>query len=82
MSTTPARILELVQHFETRRDSYHRGKSKEAQLREEFLNPVFEALGWHMMQQRIEVADRQIDWLVYELYELTEAEIGVVEGRG
>ena len=31
-------------------------------------------------QQQIEATDRQIDALVYELYGLTEEEIGVVEG--
>ena len=32
-------------------------------------------------QRRIEATDRQIDGLVYELYGLTEEEVGVVEGR-
>ena len=32
------------------------------------------------LQRRIEMTDRQIDALVYELYGLTEAEIGVAEG--
>ncbi len=34
------------------------------------------------LQRQIEAADRQIDVLVYELYELTEDEIKIVEGRG
>ena len=34
------------------------------------------------LQRRIEVTDRQIDALVYELYGLTAAEIAVVEGVG
>jgi len=34
-----------------------------------------------LYQRQIEATDRQIDALVYELYELTEEEIGVVEGR-
>jgi hypothetical protein len=29
--------------------------------------------------RRIDAADRQIDRLVYELYDLTEEEIGIVE---
>jgi hypothetical protein len=29
----------------------------------------------------IEATDRQMDALVYELYELTEEEIAIVEGR-
>jgi type I restriction-modification system DNA methylase subunit len=34
------------------------------------------------LQRQIEVTDRQIDALVYDLYELTEAEIKIVEGQG
>jgi hypothetical protein len=34
------------------------------------------------LERQIEAADRQIDALVYELYELTEEEIGIVEGSG
>jgi hypothetical protein len=33
------------------------------------------------LQRQIDATDRQIDRLVYELYGLTEEEIGVVEGR-
>jgi hypothetical protein len=33
-----------------------------------------------LYQRQIEATDRQIDALVYELYGLTEEEIGVVEG--
>jgi hypothetical protein len=32
------------------------------------------------LQRRIDSTDRQIDRLVYELYDLTEEEIAVVEG--
>ena len=34
-----------------------------------------------LYQRQIEATDRQIDALVYELYGLTEEEIGVVEGQ-
>ncbi|TEU17927.1 MAG: restriction endonuclease subunit M, partial [Anaerolineales bacterium] len=34
-----------------------------------------------LYQRQIEATDRQIDGLVYELYGLTEEEVGVVEGR-
>jgi hypothetical protein len=37
--------------------------------------------GKWLYQWQIEATDRQIDALVYELYGLTEEEIGVVEGR-
>jgi hypothetical protein len=32
-----------------------------------------------LLHRQIEAADRQIDRLVYELYDLTEEEIGIVE---
>ena len=34
-----------------------------------------------LYQRQIEATDRQIDALVYELYGLTEEEIGIVQGR-
>jgi hypothetical protein len=34
------------------------------------------------LQRQIEATDRQTDALVYELYGLTEEEIGIVEPRG
>ncbi len=33
-----------------------------------------------LYKRQIDATDREIDRLVYELYELTEAEIGIVEG--
>ena len=33
------------------------------------------------LQRRIDITDKQIDALVYELYGLTEEEIRIVEGR-
>ncbi len=33
-----------------------------------------------VLQRQIEATDRQIDRLVYELYDLTEEEIKIVEG--
>jgi hypothetical protein len=35
-----------------------------------------------LYQRQIEATDRQIDALVYELYELTEEEIAIMEGQG
>ena len=34
------------------------------------------------MQKQIEITDKQIDKLVYELYDLSDEEIGIVEGSG
>jgi hypothetical protein len=42
----PEIIHRLVARFEENRDAYRSGRYNEAQLREEFLNPFFKALGW------------------------------------
>ena len=44
----PPEVLTLVEHFERNRDDYKSGQYNEAQLRQQFLNPMFEALGWDM----------------------------------
>jgi len=57
----------------------------EAQLRDDFLNPFFRALGWDMekavLNNAVTATDQQIDALVYELYDLTPEEIQLVEGQ-
>jgi hypothetical protein len=42
----PEIIHQLVKRFTENRDAYRSGKYNEAQLRQEFLNPFFSALGW------------------------------------
>ncbi len=42
----PEIIHQLVSRFTDNRDAYHSGKYNEAQLRQEFLDKFFEALGW------------------------------------
>lgn len=42
----PAVIQDLVGRFAEHRERYHSGQYDEAQLRQEFLNPFFETLGW------------------------------------
>jgi hypothetical protein len=44
--TAPAIVHQLVKRFEDNRESYRSGKYNETQLRREFLDPFFEALGW------------------------------------
>jgi type I restriction-modification system DNA methylase subunit len=44
--TAPKEIVDLVGRFEQNRDQYISGNYNEAQLRQEFLNPFFAALGW------------------------------------
>jgi len=42
----PTVVRDLVERFETNRDAYHAGSYNETQLRREFLDPLFRALGW------------------------------------
>jgi len=44
--TAPKEVIELVERFERNLDDYKSGKYNETQLRREFLDPFFEALGW------------------------------------
>ena len=44
----PKEILDLVERFDQHLDAYRNGTYKEAQLRQEFLDPFFKALGWDM----------------------------------
>ncbi len=46
--TAPAVVLDLVARFREQRQSYLSPAYNETQLRREFLDPVFEALGWDM----------------------------------
>jgi hypothetical protein len=43
---TPKEINELVERFTLHRETYHSGKYNETQLRREFIDPFFKALGW------------------------------------
>lgn len=47
----PQIIIELVKQFTENRDAYRSGRYNEAQLRQEFLNPFFEALCWDMINR-------------------------------
>lgn len=42
----PAEVGRLVEQFAEQRDQYRSGRYTEAQLRQDPLNPFFEALGW------------------------------------
>ena len=45
-------IRGLVERFETHRVAYISGQYNETQLRQEFLNPFFKALGWDMDNEK------------------------------
>ena len=44
--SAPREILDLVARFEQQLDAYKSGQYHETQLRREFLDPFFKALGW------------------------------------
>jgi len=44
--TAPDQVLELVERFDRNLDDYRSGRYKEAQVRTEFIDPFFVALGW------------------------------------
>jgi type I restriction-modification system DNA methylase subunit len=49
--TAPDILKQLVERFEQHRDAYRAGKYNETQLRNEFLNPFLEALGWDVLNK-------------------------------
>lgn len=46
MPQAPQKILELIDRFERNIESYRHQAYNETQVRQEFINPFFEALGW------------------------------------
>jgi hypothetical protein len=52
MSTCPPLIIELVERFALNKAHYLSPNYNEEQLRHEFLNPMFELLGWDMTNKK------------------------------
>ncbi len=50
--SAPNRILELVDRFERNADEYRAPQYGEAVTRIEFINPLFECLGWDIDNRR------------------------------
>jgi len=48
----PQEVLKLIERFDDNREAYHAGRYNEAQLRQEFLEPFFEALGWDVRNKQ------------------------------
>ncbi len=44
--TAPAVVIELIERFAEHADAYHSGRYNETQIRREFIDPFFKALGW------------------------------------
>ena len=48
----PAEIIELVDKFERNLNAYKNPNYKEEQLKQEFINPLFRALGWDVDNEK------------------------------
>jgi len=44
--STPEIVIDLVERFDRNIESYKRGNYNETQVRREFVDPLFAALGW------------------------------------
>lgn len=60
--TAPREVLVLVQRFERGRDAYRSPAYNETQLRREFLDPFFLALGWDVLGAREEGWFDPVQW--------------------
>lgn len=77
------KVHELIERFGRNLPAYKQGRYNETLVRVEFINPAESAPHVEtVLQRQIAATDRQIDQLVYELYELTDEEIAVVESAG
>lgn len=50
--SAPTEIVTLVERFHTQRADYRSGRYNETQLRRDFLDPLFEALGWDVANRK------------------------------
>ncbi len=60
-TAVPKEVLDLVQGYEFHRPSYLRGQYNETELRREFIDPLFRALGWDIdNNQRFSEAYKEV----------------------
>jgi TaqI-like C-terminal specificity domain/N-6 DNA Methylase len=50
--SAPPKVAELVERFRENRDSFHASTYNETQVRVEFIDPLFETLGWDLANRR------------------------------
>ena len=48
----PPEISKLVERFDSQREAYQSGRYNEAQIRAEFIDPLFKALGWDVHNEQ------------------------------
>src|SRR4030042_6330862 len=52
MANVPARVIELVETFDRNIEAYRSPQYNETQLRREFIDPLFEELGWDVTNKQ------------------------------
>ena len=52
MSKIPEQVEKLIERFDSQREAYKSGKYNEAQIRTEFIDPLFKALGWDVNNEQ------------------------------
>jgi hypothetical protein len=75
---SPEEIQPLVDRYTFHRDAYLRGQILGLNKRLQDASLDHEKT---LLQRQVEATDAAIDKLVYELYGLTEEEIGIVEAK-
>ncbi|PKQ27834.1 MAG: restriction endonuclease subunit M [Candidatus Anoxymicrobium japonicum] len=68
----PSEVLELTERFEMNREAYLSGQYKESQLRLEFIDPFFKALGWDVYNEQ-GYAEQYKDVIVEDAVKVGEA---------
>ena len=51
-SSAPTAVVDLVARFREHADAYHAGRYNETQIRREFIDPFFKALGWDVWNEQ------------------------------
>lgn len=79
-------VKELVERFNEQLPAYKKTDYNETQTRRDFIDPFFKALGWDIDNKqgaaesyREVIHEDKINQLVYQLYDLSEEEIKIVE---
>jgi type I site-specific restriction endonuclease len=82
-------IKQLAADFKAQEAAYLSSSYQESQVRQDFIDKFFAALGWDVTHERqpnrlemlCQSLDHQIDEAAYELYGLTPEKIAIVEGK-
>ena len=51
--SAPAQVQQLIERFDYNLADYKQGKYNETQVRREFIDPLFKAIGWDIDNERL-----------------------------